>query len=375
MHFLLSVFLAAYSRKSGPRGAARHGLSKSNGTVPNLISQKEKPKMKYRHVIVALAVSAAATFGPAYGQTTQGQSVGAAIEQISSGLAGRIGFAAQEIGGDEVIAFNGDETFAMASTYKVAIATTVLDRVDRGELSLDQLVEVPPDMMVVGETALAETFPHPGIQLSVANLMEVMITESDNTATDVSMGLAGGPAAVTKNLRRLGITDFRVDRLTTEILRDFYGLPGKATPEVAAEAFKNNPALATTQIDRNMDFEADPRDHATPLAMLKLLLAIDGGTAMSAESSKFLLGVMSRTRTGAGRLKGLLPKGTPVAHKTGTTGGVANDVGYITLPDGRRFAIAVFTNSSETSMSDRDRAIAEIARLLFDYFYLSPVAK
>ena len=88
--------------------------------------------MKYRHVIVALAVSAAATFGPAYGQTTQGQSVGAAIEQIASGLAGRIGFAAQEIGGDEVISFNGDETFAMASTYKVAIATAVLDRVDRG---------------------------------------------------------------------------------------------------------------------------------------------------------------------------------------------------------------------------------------------------
>ena len=229
-------------------------------------------------------------------------------------------------------------------------------------------------MYVAGVIALAETFPHPGIQLSVANLIEVMITESDNTATDVSMGLAGGPAAVTENLRRLGITDFRVDRTTREILMDFYGLPA-ATPEAVAEAISNNPALVTAQVDPNPDFEADPRDHATPLAMLKLLLAIDGGTAMSAESSKFLLGVMSRTRTGAGRLKGLLPKGTPVAHKTGTTGGIANDVGYITLPDGRRFAIAVFTNSSETSVSDRDRAIAEIARVLFDYFYLAPVAK
>ena len=96
-------------------------------------------------------------------------------------------------------------------------------------------------MMVVGVTALAETFPHPGLQLSVANLIEVMITESDNTATDVSMGLAGGPAAVTENLRRLGITDFRVDRLTGEILRDFYGLPGLATPEVVAEAYRNRP--------------------------------------------------------------------------------------------------------------------------------------
>ena len=149
---------------------------------------------------------------------------------------------------------------------------------------------------------------------------------------------------------------------------DFYGLPA-ATPEAVAEAISKNPALVTAQVDPNPDFEADPRDHTTPNAYLKLLLAIDGGTAMSAESSEFLLGVMSRTRTGAGRLKGMLPKGTPVAHKTGTIGGVANDVGYITLPDGRRFAIAVFTNSSETPAADRDRAIAEVARALYDFYY------
>jgi beta-lactamase class A len=66
----------------------------------------------------------------------------------------------------------------------------------------------------------------------------------------------------------------------------------------------------------------------------------------------------------------MLPKGTPVAHKTGTVGGVANDVSYVTLPDGRRFAIAVFTKSSVTSMADRDRAIAEVARALYDFYYL-----
>jgi len=331
--------------------------------------------MKLRNTIMALAVSAAATFGPAYGQTAEGQPVAAAIEQVATKLAGRIGFAAQEIGSKDVIAFNGDETFAMASTYKVAIAAAVLDRVDKKELSLDQLVEITPDMMMIGDAALSDTFVHPGLQLSIANLIEVMITESDNTATDTLMGLAGGPAAVTQNLRRLGITDFRVDRTTGEIIGEFYGLPGPATMKVATEAFKARPELATIVGDRNLDFEADPRDQATPLAMLKLLLAIDSGTAMSPKSRDFLLSVMARTRTGAGRLKGLLPRGTPVAHKTGTIGGVANDVGYITLPDGRRFAVAVFTKSSETSEADRDRAIAEVARSLFDYFYFGQMAK
>ena len=302
-----------------------------------------------KHIVLLFTVIISSLFAvqPALAQKQNIKDVSQKIEKLTEGLVGRIGVAAQEIGGDEVIAINGDETFAMASTYKVAIATKVMDRVDKGELSLDQLVEVPQDMYVTGEIAIAETFPHPGIQFSVANLIEVMITESDNTATDVCMGLAGGPAAVTKNLRRLGITDFRVDRTTREILLDFYGLPA-VTPEAVAEAISNNPALVTAQVDPNPDFEADPRDHTTPNAYLKLLLAIDGGTAMSPKSREFLLGVMSRTRTGAGRLKGLLPKGTPVAHKTGTVGGVANDVGYITLPDGRRFAIAVFTNSSKT---------------------------
>ena len=80
---------------------------------------------------------------------------------------------------------------------------------------------------------------------------------------------------------------------------------------------------------------------------------------LSEKSREFLLATMSRTRTGTGRIKGLLPKGTPVARKTGTIGGVANDVGFITLPDGRRFAIVVFTKSSTTPEADRDRAIAE----------------
>jgi len=303
------------------------------------------------------------------------KSIATMVERITAGLVGRLGFAAQEIGSEDVISLNGDESFAMASTYKVAIATTVLTRVDKGELTLDQMVDITPDMMIAGDNAIAETYVHPGMQLSVANVIEVMITYSDNTAADTCMRLAGGPAAVTQKLRSLGIEDQRVDRPTAELIRDFYDLPGLATVQVMAEVIRTDPEKAARAGDPNLDFEKDPRDHTTPLAMLQLLLAIDDGTALSPERREFLLGSMSRTQTGAGRLKGLLPRGTPVRHKTGTIGGVANDVGFITLPDGRRFAVAVFTNSSATPEQDRDRAIAEVARTLFDYFYLGPVAK
>ena len=297
------------------------------------------------------------------------KSIAQKIEKITQGLVGRIGVAAQDLSSGLNVSINGDETFCMASAYKVAIASKVMDLVDKGELTLDQMVEIPHDMYVAGEVAIAERFPYPGVKYSLANLIYPMITESDNTATDACLRLVGGPVAVTENLRRLGINDFRVDRSVREILMDFYSLPA-VTPEDVIEAIGKNPALVAAQVDPNPDFEADPRDHTSPNAYLKLLLAIDNGTAMSPKSREFLLGVMSRTRTGAGRLRGMLPKGTPVAHKTGTLGGVANDVGYITLPDGRRFAIAVFTNSSMTPAEDRERAIAEVARALYDFYYL-----
>jgi len=308
---------------------------------------------------------------PAFAKEHNLQEISQKIEKVSQGLAGRIGVAAQEIGSGESITVNGDETFVMASTYKVAIAVTLLDRVDKGQLKLTDLIDVPLETMVVGPNPIVMNFVHPGIKLSVANLIEPMITESDNTATDVCLKLAGGPEAVTKMLRSIGITEQRVDRSTAEILRDFYGLPDKAYVSVAAAAYAKDPTLAARQSDRNLEFEKDPRDHSTPKAMLELLLAIDSGKVLSKKSREFLLATMSRTRTGAGRLKGLLPKGTPVAHKTGTIGGVANDVGYITLPDGRRFAIAVFTKSSTTSVADRDRAIAEVSRTLYDFYYLT----
>jgi beta-lactamase class A len=291
------------------------------------------------------------------------------LENLTQRLAGRIGVAAQEIGSGVSVTVNGDESFVMASTYKVAIATTLLDRVDKGEVKLTDLIDISQEMMVAGDNAIALNFVHPGIKLSVANLIEPMITESDNTATDACLKLAGGPEAVTKMMRSIGITDLRVDRYTSEILRDFYGLPDKAYASVLAEAIAKDPTLAAKQPDRNLKFEnEDPRDHSTPNAMLELLLAIDSGKVLSEKSREFLLATMSRTRTGKGRLKGLLPKGTPVAHKTGTIGGVANDVGYITLPDGRRFAIVVFTKSSTTPEADRDRAIAEVTRIIYDFY-------
>ena len=292
------------------------------------------------------------------------------IEAVTSPLVGRVGVAAQLIGRSEVIAVNGDETFPMASAYKIPAAIAVLKKIETGGLSLDRMVELKSDDIVAGDNLIALNFVHPGIQLSVANLIEVMITLSDNSATDKVFELAGGPAAITASMRMLAIAGMRIDRNTKDLMTDMLDMKVPGTAAAVTEFVRKNPGAAAkfATLSKDTAYEADPRDQSTPIAMLDLLMQIDSAKAVGGTSRDFLLASMSRTSTGAGRIKALLPRGTPVAHKTGTSGGVANDVGYVTLPDGRRFAIVVFTKSSDTPPPDRDRAIAEVARTLYDYY-------
>jgi beta-lactamase class A len=113
----------------------------------------------------------------------------------------------------------------------------------------------------------------------------------------------------------------------------------------------------------------DPRDSATPADMARLLVRIHKRDLHKPDSAALLVDILERCQTGDARLKGILPEGTVVAHKTGTVGSTTNDVGILTLPgEAGHVAIAVFVKASEEPMARRERAIAEIARAAHDYF-------
>ena len=82
------------------------------------------------------------------------ESISQKIEKLSQGLVGRIGVAAQEIDSGLNVTINGDESFVMASTYKVAIAVTLLDLVDKGQIKLSDLIDLPQEEMVAGTNAI-----------------------------------------------------------------------------------------------------------------------------------------------------------------------------------------------------------------------------
>src|SRR4051812_16585514 len=171
-----------------------------------------------RALILAVAIAVAS---PAIAADAP-QALQTELTHLAAPAEGVIGVAAWRLDGrGPRVLVNADQAFPMASTFKVAVAGRILSEVDRGQISLDQQVPVPHAMMVESE-GLASTFHYGSVSASVRDLLELMLTVSDNTATDVLTKLAGGPGPVTAWVRAQGIEGLRVDRDTAGLIRDFY---------------------------------------------------------------------------------------------------------------------------------------------------------
>jgi len=103
-----------------------------------------------------------------------------------------------------------------------------------------------------------------------------------------------------------------------------------------------------------------------------LLRALHEGQGLSESSQALLRKLMTQTPTGLQRIKGLLPDGTVVAHKTGTSPTVdgvtaaTNDVGLVTLPNGRHLAISVFVSDSGANKAVCEGVIAKVTKAVWD---------
>ncbi len=298
------------------------------------------------------------------------------LERIEDLSGGTLGVAAIHLETGRRAYLHADEPFPMASTYKVPIAVQLLARVDAGEIGLSTMVEVEPEDLHPGSGTISRLFDDPGVVLSLHNLLELMLLISDNSATDMTLRAAGGGDAVTRRMRQLGIDGIRVDRPTSVLIADWVGVTGvPADGDVTPDEWSRlaDDLDPGTRERAAAAFASDPRDTSTPRAMGDLLEAIWDGRAVTRESTELLLDIMRRVETGEGRLKGLLPPGTTVAHKTGTIGATTNDVGILYLPGGGGHVVAaVFVKDSEIPVAERERAIAHAARAIYDFFLFNP---
>jgi len=277
--------------------------------------------------------------------------------QARSGSA-RIGLAAIDIATGTMVSVNGSQQFPMASTVKVAIAAAFLHEVQEGRRSLDGFYSLSPAQQRLAR-GLGNMRSH-GRSLSGAELLDLMLTRSDNTAADILLGAIGGTRKLDAWLTKAGISGQRVDRSIAELLRDH-----EAKKRVRVGRGRHRHWL-TVSVPRAAPV-GDKRDSSTPEAMVALLAKLRNGELLDRERTAYLFDVMARCRTGPYRIRGLLPPGTPVAHKTGTMNGITDDVGVIDLPNGHQLAVAIFETGGGGPRA-HDRKIAELSRILYDHF-------
>ena len=257
-------------------------------------------------VVLGLAAAPAAAEAPVHLRSLEFQ-----LNQIAAANPGNVGIAALDLATGDMVSIHGDDPFPMASTVKVAIAAEYLAQVEQGNRSLNTLIDGRP----------------------ARGLMEAMLIHSDNVATDRILRDLGGPTALQSWLSQNALSGLRVDRTIAQLLSARRDL-------------------------------RDRRDSSTPKAMVSLLQRIDSGTLLRPSSRAYLLSLMARCATGKNRIRALLPFGTRVEHKTGTLDGLTTDVGFITLPDGRRVALALFARHG----TNRPSMLANAARRIYDGF-------
>jgi len=228
----------------------------------------------------------------------------------------------------------------MQSVFKLPLAVYALHLVEKGKFSLDQAIRFLPSDRILPETysPLQHKYPNGDVDVPLRELLRLAASLSDNAAADTVLRVAGGPAEVDGYIKSLGVPGFHLEDGEHALHRDA---------------------------------SAQYRNWLTAAGAVQLLRRLSDNSPLTAEHTELLLGWMKDSPTGAHRVKAGLPEDVIVMHKTGTSGvkdGVAsatNDIALITLPDGRRLALAVFVTDSRADEATREGVIARIAKAAY----------
>jgi beta-lactamase class A len=255
------------------------------------------------------------------------------LRKLSDRAGGEVSIYVIHVETNKSASVEGAKQLPLYSVFKLPLAITVLKEVEAGRLRLDQKVEITPADVAPGWQGNTDLWRQLG-ERSIAELLELSIVRSDNTSSDKLLQLVGGPAAVTENMRSLGLGNINIRTAVREFVEK-----------------RTNPNTGAA------------------IDLAQLLARLQKGEVLKPPQASFLLGLMRRAVTGLKRLRGDLPVGTVVADKTGTgeSGSNINDVGLITLPGGRgHLSMAVLLSNSKLPAEAQEKIIAELARAAYD---------
>jgi len=250
------------------------------------------------------------------------------------------------------------------------VAMTILDQVDSGRLRLDQKVKITmSDLAVFHQPIRERVVANGAVEETIQSLMEQAITASDNTANDSLLRTAGGPEAVRNFIERKKLGKIRFGPGERLMQSQIAGLSWQQEYSIGRRFYTARSALPRERRQAALEaYLADPVDGAAPEAIANALARLAKGELLSPASTRLLLGMMERTKSGPNRLKAGVPAGWRFGHKTGTgqeldplsTG--YNDIGIMTAPDGTRYAVVVMIASTTSPIPARMAMMQAVSR-------------
>lgn len=263
-----------------------------------------------------------------------------------------VGVSAEDTITGKRVAVRADEAFPMGSVYKFPIVLAILHKNPNSD-ALDREITIEPAEFAPGHSPLRDAAGTEPIRQPLGALIVAALRDSDNTASDAVLREVGGPAGVMSYLNFLGARGIDVSRSEKEIAADI-GAKGEAA------------------------YWSDPRDSATPYAMMVLFRMFnEKAHGLNAGTQQFVQAMLAHSVTGQHRIRAGVAADANVIDKTGTMPGVVNDAGIATSSDDRhRVVMTIFTKGWKKSVpdADREKLIADIARLIWDEFTTYPAA-
>ena len=339
---------------------AQSGASGAPSSFPAIVRGYDEPE---RTVPAATAQEAAAR------RILENQ-----VRSLGQAFSGDIGIAVRDVQSGWTTSYDGNTFFPQQSVSKFWVALTALDKADRGELSLSRPVTLTRADMTLFHQPVAAQIGANGYTTSVESLMTRALQQSDNTCNDAVLWRAGGPEAVRAFFRNKGIGGIRFGPGERLLQSEIAGMQWKQSYAYGGGFYAARNAVPAGV--RRAAFERyikNPMDGATPLGIVDALARLKRGELLSPSSTRKLLSIMSNTKTGPQRLKGGLAPGWRLAHKTGTgqvLGGVQagyNDIGIVTGPDGRSYAVAVMIRRTSAPLGQRMAAMQNTVRAVISF--------
>ncbi|WP_310468543.1 class A beta-lactamase [Sphingomonas sp.] len=291
------------------------------------------------------------------------------IAALGRAFDGRVGIAVKSVDDGWSANWKADELYPQQSVSKLWVAITALDMVDKGRVRLDDRVTLTRSDLTLFHQPIAAKILGGGYTTSLSDLMFKAITTSDNTCNDKLMRSVGGPDAVRDMIRNKGLGAIRFYDGERSLQSRIAGLTWSQSFAIGGAFYQARNALPFTVRKAAFDrYVADPYDGAAPSAIVTALARLKRGELLAPASTARLLATMGNTKTGKNRLKGGLKPGWSLSHKTGTGQVLGasqagyNDIGILTAPDGRAYAVAVMIKKTAAPLPTRMALMNNVVR-------------